>query len=105
MKTFHQFKNGVKLEGVDLSELNEEQLEEAERIYNEICSHIEENGIETLDEGLLGSILGGAAGFIAGPAIGKIIANALGVERGVLYDLLTSRLVTTAIGAALGKRA
>ena len=105
MKTFHQFKNGVKLEGVDLSELNEEQLEEAERIYNEIRSHIEENGLETIDEGLLGSILGGAAGFIAGPAIGKIIANALGVERGVLYDLLTSRLVTTAIGAALGKRA
>jgi hypothetical protein len=105
MKTFHQFKHHVKLEGVDTVHLNEEQLEEAERVYNEIKAHIDENGIQSIDEGLLGAILGGAAGLIAGPALGKIIANALGIEKGVLYDLLTSRLVTTAIGAALGKRA
>lgn len=58
---------------------------------------------EQIDEGFLSSILGGAAGFFIGPSIGKYVANALGVEKGILYDLLTSRLVTTALGAAVAK--
>jgi hypothetical protein len=47
--------------------------------------------------------LGGVAGFLVGPAIGKVIANALGIEKGIIYDMLTSRLATAALGAALTK--
>ncbi len=54
---------------------------------------------ERVDEGFLG----GAIGFLTGPMIGKIVARALGVREGVLYDLLTSRLVSTALGSAIQK--
>ena len=57
--------------------------------------------IENLDEGFFGKILGGAAGFVVGPTIGKIVARALGIQTGPLYDVLTSRLVSTALGAAI----
>ena len=33
-----------------------------------------------------------------------MVAKVLGVQKGILYDLLTSRLVGTAIGASIGKR-
>src|ERR1035437_62534 len=54
------------------------------------------NDLSQLDEAFFGKVLGGVAGFLVGPMIGKIIANCLGVEKGVLYDLFTSRLVSTA---------
>jgi len=57
-----------------------------------------------LDEGLIGSIVGGLTGFALGQSVGKIVANALGVEKGLLYDIFTSRLVGAAIGFHLGKR-
>lgn len=56
-----------------------------------------------LEEGLFGRIVGGVAGFLVGPTIGKVIAKALGIERGVLYDMFTSRLVSTALGSAIAK--
>jgi hypothetical protein len=56
-----------------------------------------------VEEGLIGSILGGLTGFIIGPSIGKVIANALGIEKGIVYDMLTSRLASAAMGAALTK--
>lgn len=59
---------------------------------------------ELTNEGFIGSILGGLTGFALGQSVGKIVANALGVEKGVLYDLFTSRLVGAAIGYHLGKR-
>jgi len=104
MKTFTEARN-IKLleESVDLTFLNEQEKAEAERIHKEIIEAVGIHGINGIDEGILASIIGGAAGFLAGPALGKIIANALGVERGILYDMLTSRLVTTALGAAIGK--
>jgi proteasome assembly chaperone (PAC2) family protein len=105
MKTFNEARVVKTLqESVDIAYLNEKEILEAERIHTEILEAIEIHGIEAIDEGILGSIIGGAAGLLAGPALGKIIANALGVERGILYDMLTSRLVTTALGAAIGKR-
>ena len=59
----------------------------------------------TLNEALLGSILGGITGFALGKRVGKIIADVLGLkEKSTLYNLLTSRLVATAIGVALGKK-
>lgn len=54
-----------------------------------------------IDEGLLSTLLGGATGFLVGPIIGKAIAKVLGVEKGMLYDLLTSKVVTTALGVAI----
>ena len=61
------------------------------------------NDLSQLDEAFFGKVLGGVAGFLVGPTLGKIIANALGVEKGVLFDMFTSRLVTTALGSAIGK--
>ena len=57
-----------------------------------------------IDEGLLGGAIGALAGISFGPAIGKAICNALGIDKGVLYDLLTSKLVNTAVCAKLGLR-
>jgi len=62
------------------------------------------NNGEEIDEGFLSGLVGGTAGALVGPAIGKAICKALGIdEKGTLGKLLTSRLVTTAIGVALGK--
>ena len=59
---------------------------------------------EVIKEGILGGILGGLTGATFGPAVGSAICDALGITRGVLYDLFTSRLVTGAICAKLGLR-
>ena len=79
-----------------------EQLQEAEKAYYTILEKL--NNGEEVDEGFLSSLAGGTVGFLAGPAIGRAICRALGIdEGGNLGKLLTSRLVTTAIGIALGK--
>lgn len=59
--------------------------------------------LSKLDEAFFGKVLGGVAGFLVGPTIGKIIANALGIEKGILFDMFTSRLVSTALGSAIAK--
>lgn len=79
--------------------LTEAENTEVER-WVEICEN-EHNG--ELDEGFLGKLVGGVAGFLVGPTIGKIIARTLGVEKGVLYDMFTSRIVSAALGVALAK--
>jgi len=89
------------IEGLTLTE-----VADAERIYEELEIIYESEGLEglaSLDEGFLSKIIGGAAGFVIGPSVGKIIAKALGINRGLLYDMLTSRLVGTALGSALTK--
>jgi len=59
---------------------------------------------EEIDEGFLGALVGGAAGLLIGPAIGKAICRVLGIdEKGHLGKLMTSRLVTTALGITIGK--
>ena len=79
-----------------------EQLQEAEKAYGILLEKLKKG--EEVDEGFLGALVGGAAGALAGPAIGRAICRALGIdENGNLGKLLTSRLVTTAIGIALGK--
>lgn len=56
-----------------------------------------------IDEGLFGSIFGGLSGAVAGPAIGKAFCKALGIdERGMLGNMLTSRLFLTALGGYIG---
>lgn len=59
---------------------------------------------DVIKEGLLGGLIGGITGATFGPAVGKAICDALGITRGVLYDLFTSKLVTGAICTKLGLR-
>lgn len=59
--------------------------------------------IKNLDEGFFGKLVGGAAGFLTGPMVGRVIAKALGIEKGILYDMLTSRLVGASLGVAIAK--
>jgi len=103
MKTFKEHNVKPIFEAHEVSELNEAEILEAERIYKELKEYIQANGIENVDEGILGRIIGGVAGFVIGPAIGKIIANALGIERGIIYDMFTSRLVSAALGSSIAK--
>ena len=56
-----------------------------------------------LEEGLLGALTGGLIGATIGPKVMKAICKILGVdERGQFGSLLTSRMMTTALGAAMG---
>jgi hypothetical protein len=57
---------------------------------------------EMVDEGFLGKLIGGITGFTLGKKIGEKICKVLGIEKGILYDLFTSRIFGTAIGAAIG---
>ena len=89
-------------EAEEIKDLDPNQINEAEEAYNQILAKL--NNGEDLDEGFLGGLIGGGIGAIAGPAIGRAICKALGVDtNGNLGKLLTSRLVTAAIGIALGK--
>lgn len=82
-----------------LNEAENAEVEKWVRLFEEECG----GDINNLDEGWLGKLVGGAAGFVIGPSIGRIIANALGVDRGVLYDMFTSRVVSAALGVAIAK--
>ena len=56
-----------------------------------------------IEEGLLGALTGGIIGMAIGPKVMKAICKILGVdERGQFGSLLTSRMMTTALGAAMG---
>ena len=59
---------------------------------------------EEVDEGIIAGVLGGLAGVAFGPKVGQALCSSLGVQKGPLYDLLCSRLVTTAICLKLGLR-
>lgn len=95
-------KQSLIFEHEEIKDFSTAQINEAENVYNKILESIESG--EDLDEGFMSGLLGGGIGAIAGPAIGRAICKALGIqEKGTLGKLLTSRLVTTAIGVALGK--
>ena len=79
-----------------------DQITEAEVAYNDIIEKLESG--EELDEGFLSGLAGGVVGALAGPAIGKAICKVLGIDpKGTMGKLLTSRLVSTALGYAIGK--
>lgn len=89
-------------ESEEVKDLSVQQISEAEQAYFHILEHLNK-GTE-IDEGFLSGLIGGTVGALAGPAIGRAICKALGIEeRGTLGKLLTSRLVTTAIGVAMAK--
>ena len=86
-------------EDVNQIVLNESQLIEVENASQQIAELIKKGEI---DEGVIGSLIGGLTGVTIGPSIGKAICKALGIERGLLYDLLTSRIFTTAVASYIG---
>ena len=58
---------------------------------------------KTVDEGLLGAVVGGIAGATIIPSIMKAICKVLGINvSGQFGSLLTSRLVLAAVGAEIG---
>tara|TARA_R110000796_G_scaffold44977_1_gene109237 strand:- start:1557 stop:2543 length:987 start_codon:yes stop_codon:yes gene_type:complete len=61
------------------------------------------NDPSSINEGILGRALGGVAGFTLGPKVGKIIAKVLGIQKGPLYNILTSRVVSAALAQELTK--
>ncbi len=100
---FNEFKNEQKMqEQKGFEYLNESENLEVDRLAN-ILKEEFAGDINNIDEGVLGKIFGGVAGFLVGPSIGKTVANALGLEKGVLYDLFCSKLVGIALGSAIGK--
>lgn len=106
LPTYLELKNSYNKSNIfeyeEIKHLSSEQINEAEKAYESILNKIEKG--EEIEEGFLGGLVGGAAGALVGPAIGKAICKALGIdERGTLGKLLTSRVVTAAIGVALGK--
>ena len=113
MKTFKDYLNESKDETFDIQsllneshDLTEEQEATIDATVDRILEahkegkNLEDCVEEIVNEGLLGSIFGGLKGF----HILYFISKVLGIQKGALYDLLTSRLVGAALGAVLGKR-
>jgi hypothetical protein len=95
-------KPGIIFEAEEVKDYSQSQINEAEKAYHIILEKLEKG--EEIEEGFLGGLIGGGVGALAGPAIGRAICKALGIdEKGTLGKMMTSRLVTTAIGIALGK--
>lgn len=96
-------------EGIDLSEYSPKEIIDSKKVYdyiieaNEIAKANNQPLEEVLDEGLFSSLIGGAVASTVGQSIMKAICKCLGIdEKGTLGNLLTSRLVLTAMGAQLG---
>lgn len=95
-------KQSLIFEHEEIKDFTTAQINEAEDVYKKIVESLLDG--KDLDEGFLSGLVGGGIGALAGPAIGRAICKALGIqENGTLGKLVTSRLVTTAIGIALGK--
>lgn len=86
-------------EDVNQIVLTESQMLEIENASEQLAEMLKKGEV---DEGVMGSLVGGLAGVTLGPSIGKAICKALGIEKGLLYDLLTSRIFTTAVAAYIG---
>ena len=100
--------------------LTEEEKVVVESLSDKIVEMIKEgkstddilNG--DLDEGLLGGIVGGVAGdehcvarlqgVAIGPALGRAICKALGIEHGILYNFLNSKVFLAAVCGYIGLR-
>lgn len=80
--------------------INEEQIAYDEMI--KVLQESKENNIP-IDEGVVKALLGGVAGATVGPSIMKAVCKVLGIsESGALGNLMTSRLILTALAGYLG---
>ena len=89
---------------VEIAGSNQQNINE-ELAYDDIIQKLTEAKEANLpiEEGLLGALTGGIIGMAIGPKVMKAICKILGVdERGQFGSLLTSRMMTTALGAAMG---
>lgn len=80
--------------------INEEQI-----TYDEIIKVLQESKENNIpiDEGVVKALLGGVAGATVGPSIMKAVCKVLGIsESGALGNLMTSRLILTALAGYLG---
>lgn len=58
-----------------------------------------------IDEGIVKAVIGGLSGVTIGPTVMKGVAKVLGITPdGALYNLMTSRLIVTALAAYLGAK-
>jgi hypothetical protein len=70
-----------------------------ERKSDELAQMIHEG--QEINEGFFSSLLGGLAGVTLGATVMKAVCKAIGLEKGMIYDLLTSKLVCGIAGAAI----
>jgi len=92
-------------ENEQIEHLSDEQVKESEEMYQKLQEHFEKGGTwDNLDEGILGAIVGTITGATIGPKIGGWICSALGITKGLLWDLFNSRIFTTSVGLIAGKR-
>ena len=98
-----KYANSSKIfEAEEIKDLTPDQIQEGEKAYRLILEKLEKG--EEIDEGFFSGLLGAGAGALVGPVVGRAICKALGIdENGILGKLLTSRLVSSTIGYALGK--
>lgn len=96
-------------EGLDLTNYTPKEIMDSKKVYDYICEAYDISQKENipmeelLDEGIFSAIIGGAVSSTIGVSIMKAICKCLGIdEKGTLGNLLTSRLVLSAMGAQLG---
>lgn len=80
-------------------------LNEEQQAYDNLIQILQEAKVNNtpIDEGLGKAILGGLAGATVGPMIMKGVCGVLGInENGALGNLMTSRVILTALGGYLG---
>lgn len=80
-------------------------INEEQQAYDNLIQILQEAKANNtpIDEGLGKALLGGLAGATVGPAIMKAVCRVLGInETGPMGNLMTSRLVLTAMGGYLG---
>ena len=81
------------------------QITEEQRAYDDIIATLMEAKANNtpIDEGIGKALLGGIAGATFGPMVMKGVCRVLGItEGGALGNLMTSRLILTALGGYLG---
>lgn len=86
-----------------MKNLSEQIIEQRELLIesksDEIAKAIKEG--QEIDEGIFATLLGGLAGVTAGATLMKALCKALGIEKGMLYDFLTSKVLCGVAGAAI----
>lgn len=84
-----------------IQETIEQQREMIVESKSDELAQMIQSGVE-IDEGVLGTLLGGLAGLTAGAAIMKAVCKSLGLKEGLMYNLLTSKVICCVAGAAIG---
>ena len=85
--------------------INNQSIMEDSTAYDQLIERLQEakENNEPIDEGLFKAITGVVAGATIGPSIMKGVCKVLGIsETGTLGNLMTSRLVISALAGYLG---